>query len=308
MSVPAARVASPPRKLAIHSGRVAGPIVYLLFGVEGIGKSTFGAQSPDPVFLDIERGTNELNVARVDEPEAGWTWTDVLESLRLLETEAHDRKTLVIDTLDELEALLWAHICKRDSKSSIEDYGYGKGFQAALDEWRVFMAAIERLHSRRAMHVGLLAHAMVKTFKNPEGNDYDRYQPKMHEKAAGYLKSKSHVVLFANLETFAKKKDENSKSEKAKGISTGERLMFTQRTPAYDAKNRHNLPPQMPLSASALFAAVTAFQSMSVADQVKALIPNMKTEKLKQEAVAAMGRADSDLRLAQLLNWIRENS
>src|SRR5947209_14655693 len=169
--------------LDYNTGRTGGPLMVWLYGVEGIGKSSFAAQFPKPAFLDIEDGTRELDVARVPPPDEGWTWNGVLEAVRLHETAEHDRQTLVIDTVDELQALLWNHICARDKKSSIEDYGYGKGYQAALDEWRVLLAALERLKRVRKMHVVLLAHCQIRTFKNPEGEDYDRYQSSLNDKA-----------------------------------------------------------------------------------------------------------------------------
>ena len=243
-------------------------------------------------------------------PDGGWSWADVLEVIRLFEVEPHDRKTLVIDTLDELEALLWAHVCKRDSKSNIEAYGYGKGYQTALDEWRVFTAAIERLQQRKGMNVLLTAHCIVKTFRNPGGDDYDRYQPKLHDKAAGYIKGKVYDVLFANHETFTKKKDESSKTERAKGISTGDRVMFTTRTAAYDGKNSYDLPEQMPFRAADYLKALADFASQSSEDiraKAEALIQKMKPA-LQDEARGALSRADTDLKLGQLLGWIRNNA
>jgi hypothetical protein len=290
--------------------RVPGPFLTLLFGVEGIGKSTFIAECPAPKVIDLEHRTRHLRIPRVPEPEGGFTWTDVLDAIRLFETEQHDRKTLGIDTLDELEALLWAHICKRDGKANIEEYGYGKGYNAALDEWRVFMAAIERLQSKRGMNVVFTAHALVKTFKNPEGNDYDRYQPKLHDKAAGYLKGKVYDVLFAIKEEFALKKDEKSKTERAKAITTEERIVFTTRTPAHDGKNSHNLPDKMKLSAAEYIAAVQAFYSTSLDDlkkQAEEWIAKMP-EKMRPEAMAALGRADTESKMGQLMGWIRNNA
>jgi hypothetical protein len=309
--MPAVSAVKKPRvSLDIQSGRLGGPITYFLYGVEGIGKSTFAADSPAPIFIDVERGTRELNVARLVEPEGGWTWLDVLDSIRLLETETHSYKTLAIDTVDELEALLWAYICERDKKSGIEDYGFGKGYQVALDEWRVFVAALERLRARRGMNVALIAHTVVRTFKNPEGEDYDRYQPRIHDKAAGLLKGKSDVVLFANWETYANKKDINSKVERAKGVSTGNRVIYTRRTAAYDAKNRHELPEQMKLDAKPFFEAILKFQTMTPSDLKAAIttaIPKM-TESMRGDAISALGRADTEQKLAQLLGWIRENT
>lgn len=308
--MPAVSAVKKPAALTYQTGRKAGPLMVWLYGVEGIGKSSFAAAFPKPAFIDVENGTNELDVARVPPPDGGWTWEAVLDAVRAHETADHDRETLVIDTVDELQALLWSYLCARDKKSSIEDYGYGKGYQAALDEWRVFLAALERLKRVRKMHVVLLAHCLIRTFKNPEGEDYDRYQSALHDKAGGLFKSRSDVVLFANYETFAHKKDANSKVEKAKGIFTGKRLLFTRRSAAYDAKNRHELPEQMDLNGAAFLETVRGFQTLTPTDlkaMITAAIPKM-AEGLRKDAIDALSRADSDQKLAQLLGWIRENT
>lgn len=300
------------KKIAIdyQTGRTGGPLMVWLYGVEGIGKSSFAAQFPRPAFIDIEDGTRELDVARVPPPDGGWTWETVLETVRLHETADHDRQTLVLDTVDELQALLWNYLCVRDTKKSIEDYGYGKGYQAALDEWRVLLAALERLKRIRKMHVVMLAHCQIRTFKNPEGEDYDRYQSSLNDKASGLFKSRADVVLFANYETFAHKNDANSKVEKAKGTMTGRRLIFTRRAAAFDAKNRHELPEEMELDGAAFLAAVRGFQAATPSDlkaKITAEMPKL-TEALRAKAIAALGRADTTQKLSQLLGWVRENT
>ncbi len=222
-------------------GRIEKPPRTLLYGVEGIGKSTFAAEAPEPIFLGAEDGTHHLDIVRFPQPER---WDDVREALRLLTHEKHDRKTFVIDTLDWMEPLVWADLCARAQKASIEDFGYGKGYVAALDEWRKFLAAVERLWNTTGMEIVFLAHAAVKQFRNPEGDDFDRYQLKIHGSAAGLVKEWCDAVLFANWQTFASK-DERTK--RVKGVSTGARMVYTTRTAAYDAKNRYDLPEELPL-------------------------------------------------------------
>src|SRR5690348_6173787 len=131
-------VAKPSRMTVanIVRGRQDRPRRILLHGVEGVGKSTFGASAERPVFLGPEDGTAHLDVPRFPAPE---TWTEALEAIDALRTATHDYQHLVIDTLDWLEPLNWTHICQRDHQDNIESYGYGKGYVAALDEWRVFV-------------------------------------------------------------------------------------------------------------------------------------------------------------------------
>lgn len=222
-------------------GRIEKPLRVLLYGTEGIGKSTWGAGAPKPKFLCAEAGTERLDIDRFPEPTS---WDDVFDAIRALEVEPHDYKTLVVDTVDWIEPLCWRSICEKGSKTSIEDFGYSKGYIAALDEWRRFLAALERLRAKRNLWIVLLAHAQVKTWKNPTGEDFDRYQLKLHEKAAGLVKEWCDAVLFVEFETLTIEKE---KSKRIQGVS-GARVVHTQRTAAWDAKNRHDLPEKMPLS------------------------------------------------------------
>lgn len=235
----------PPKRMSLNkvtTGRIEVPHRILLYGTEGIGKTTFVANAPKPIFLSAEEGTSQLDVARLPQPQ---TWEDVLEAVHNLATEQHDYQTLGIDTLDAIEPLVWSFICERDGKKSIEDYGYGKGYTAAIDEWRVLLAGLERLRATKRMHIVMLAHAWIRPFKNPLGDDYDRYELKLHAKSAGLLKEWCDEVLFANYETYAHK---DEKTKRVRGVSTGARLLFTERTAAYDAKNRHSLPESVALS------------------------------------------------------------
>jgi hypothetical protein len=239
----------------VTRGRVERPMRVLVYGTEGIGKTTFASCAPRPIFIASEDGTSELDVSRFPGPQ---TWQDVLDAVEELTTGAHDYQTLVVDTLDWLEPLAWAHVVSeaRNPKiQSIEDFGYGKGYAAALDVWRVFLASLERLRATRAMHVILLAHAWIKSFHNPEGEDFDRYEMKLHAKAAGALKEWSDAVLFARYETFAHK-DERTK--RVRGVSSGARIIHTQRVAAWDAKNRYDLPESLPLDWHAFADAVAS--------------------------------------------------
>lgn len=242
----------------VVKGRRTRPLWTHLYGPEGCGKTTFGAAAPDPIFIDVEQGSNELDVARFAFDASGRTapatWDEVIAALRVLERESHSYRSVVVDTLDALEALIWTSICARDSKASIEDYGYGKGYTAAVDEWRILVAALERLRAK-GLQVVTLSHSVVKPFKNPLGDDFDRHQMKLHEKAAGLIKERSDAVLFAQFEQYAHKDD---KTKRVRGVSTGARVMFTHRTAAYDAKNRHDLPEKMPLDWGDYWTAVQA--------------------------------------------------
>lgn len=289
-------------------GRRAHPLWTHLYGPEGCGKSTFAANAEAPIFLDVEQGSNELDVARFAFDDKGRTapasWPELLDALRVLEREKHDYCSVVVDTLDAAEALVWRHICERDDQPSIEGYGYGKGYVAAVDEWRIFVAALERLRGK-GLQVITLAHSMVKSFKNPLGEDYDRYQMKIHEKAAGLVKERADAVLFARYDEHAYK---DEKTKRVRGVSTGARVMFTVRTAAYDAKNRHDLPEKMPLSWADYWAGVQGHRPAdprALAEQIKASAAQLggEIEKFALEALTKYaGDAASLAKLNDRLN------
>lgn len=240
------------------------PLRVLLYGPEGIGKTSFGAAAPAPIFLGPEDGTAFLPVKpwRFPEPQC---WTDVLDAVRELTTQRHEFQTLVLDTLDWIEPLVWQHICRRDGQAGIEAYGYGKGYVAALDEWRLAIAALEQLRRAKGMHVVALAHAHIKPFKNPEGDDYDRFTLKIHDKAGGLWKEWSDAVLFANYETFLKKE-----GNRTRATGSGARFVYTQRRAAFDAKNRFDLAERLPLDWSD-FALATSLPGPATAARCEAL-------------------------------------
>lgn len=224
---------------SVVSGKLQKPPRVLLYGVEKIGKSTFAAAAPSPIFICAEDGTSELDVARFPEPK---TWSEALEAIDILATSDHSYSTLVIDTIDWLEPLCWAHVCSKAGKSDIEAFGFGKGYIAALDEWRVMLSRLERMRDAKRMGIVMLGHSWIKPFKNPEGDDYDRHEMKVHRQSGGLIKEWCDAVLFATYETFT-----HEKGGRAKGISSGARIVHTERRAAWDAGNRYDLPETMPL-------------------------------------------------------------
>ncbi|HEX4462932.1 MAG TPA: ATP-binding protein, partial [Polyangia bacterium] len=273
-------------------GIVKVPDRILLYGIEGIGKSTFAANAPKPIFIEPESdGTARINTNRLPAPE---TWGDVIDAVDSLTTEQHDYQTLVVDTLDAAEAMLWRFICKRDDKSSIEAYGYGKGYVAALDEWRVFMARLEKLRRERRMGIILIAHSWIKPFKNPEGDDFDRYEMKLHPRAGGLLREWCDAVLFANYEVLTSK--ENDKA-KAKGVTTDNRIVHTRRTAAFDAKNRFGLPESLALNYAAFVEASKANDigdAEALVARINGILEQLADQELTDKVNAAVGAASGN--------------
>src|SRR5262249_54897374 len=153
----------------------------LIYGTEGVGKTQFGADGKDVVFLGSEEGTGHLaNIKRFPQPH---TWAEAFEAIDALIEGEHDHKTLVVDTLDWLEPLCWAHVCAQAKVKSIEDVGggYGKGYTAAVDQWRTFLRRLDVLRERRKMEIILIAHSAVKMAKMPDSEDYERFQLAIHQ-------------------------------------------------------------------------------------------------------------------------------
>jgi hypothetical protein len=237
----------------ITRGIEQAPVRTVVYGEPGVGKSTFAAQAPGVVFVDLEGGTTNLDVARArtDAGEDPKTLPEVSALLDALGNEPNVQN-VAIDTLDALEALVHAHVCKVGGKSSLEAFGYGKGYQFALEQFRLVMGQFERLN-RLGKGVILLAHAKVSTFANPEGANFDRYDLKLHKLTAPAVVEWAHNVLFARREQYAL--EENGK---VRGVGTSARFVHTVCGPAYVAKNRFSLPEKLPLAWSDYAAAMKA--------------------------------------------------
>lgn len=269
------------------------PIRAVIFGAEGVGKSTLCAGAPGAVFIATEDGLDNIDTRAVEPPT---TWPHLLEAVDAL--IADDRcGSIVIDSLDWAEAMVWAHIVatRLDDKGrkvkSIEDYGFGKGYVAAQAEFRVLLSALQRA-GKAGKHVLLIAHAIRKAVKNPSGEDYEQWQIKLNEKCAGPIREWAHIVGFAELDIVtATEKDDGNRT---KGIWTGKRVLRTQPSAGYQSKTRLNLPAKIPLDWDAFAAAVRAGKPPSVGDLE--LILHGKLAELDDNEVGAKCRMFLDSR------------
>jgi len=228
---------------------IAAPRV-CIYGVEGIGKSTFAAGAPAPVFIQTEDGLGSL---QVDHFPIATKVSDVLDALSSLFEDDHTFKTVVIDSLDWLENLIWRDI---EQKYDAKDLAYGKGAMIAADKWREILEGLTALRNDKGMIVILLAHVEIKRFDSPETEPFDRYQPKLQARSSALIREWVDAVLFANYKTIVKRDDVGFNKTVARGISTGERLLYTSERPAYQAKNRYGLPESLPLSWEAFESAI----------------------------------------------------
>lgn len=310
------------RTLAIRKGKIDNPVRVLVYGMEKVGKSSFAAEIEDAIFLCKEAGTERFDVSRLSEA-THWknaplgpdgARLDVFSLLEDVRTSDHSFKALVIDTVDWIEPLLHRYICHSGPKK-VENIvlaygGFGKGFDVAVDEWRSLLILLERIRVERRMHIVLLGHAHVKSFNNPEGENYDRYELKMHAKSAAVLKEWADAVLFAHEPIHAATKETAADTSKNKmfGISSGARYLFTQRRPAWDAGNRFGLPDKIPLSwrefighAKGSASQVDASALIAEIHEKSAYIPESKQERV----VELLERAGRDTeKLTKMVHWI----
>lgn len=250
---------------SISRNRTKPPILTVLGG-PGIGKTTFAAGMPAPIFIQTEDGLGALDVEAF--PLAS-NYESVLDALGLLYSEDHGYETLVLDSLDWLEPLIWERVCRDHSIPNIEALGYGKGYVEALSYWRLLLQGIKALRDDRNMLVCLIAHSQIVRISDPVHPEYDSHDLKMHRKASALVDEFSDIIAFASLKTVAKSEDAGFGQKRTRAITSGERIMHTVGAPAYTAKNRYSLPDPLPLSWAALADALAA----SVASQ-----PDPKTE------------------------------
>jgi hypothetical protein len=228
----------------VTCGKKQAPRRVMLYGTHGIGKSTFAANAPNPIFIQTEDGLGEIDCAKFPISQ---TFGEVMQALAELYTHDHQFQTVVIDSLDWLERLIWNEVCRFRGVESIEDIGYAKGYVFALTQWREFLEGLTALRADKQMMVLMIAHARIERFENPETDSYDRYVPRLHRLSSQVLQEWCDEVLFATFRVFTKQTDEGFDRKRTQGVGTGERVMRTVERPAHVAKNRLNLPEEMPL-------------------------------------------------------------
>ena len=225
--------------LNITTGKIDRALKVVAYGSEGIGKTTFAAAFPEPLFIDTEGGTSHMDVRRINRPKS---WSELLTIIGEVAATADVCKTLVLDTADWAEQLCVTHVCEKYKQSSIESFGYGKGYTYLAEEFGRLLTALDKVIDS-GKNVVITAHAKMRKFEQPdEQGAYDRWEMKLSKQVAPLLKEWCDMLLFLNYKTYVITTDTNSK--KAQG---GRRVIYTSHHPCWDAKNRHGLPEEMDL-------------------------------------------------------------
>ncbi|MCP3942593.1 MAG: ATP-binding protein [Desulfobacteraceae bacterium] len=221
----------------------------LLYGPQGLGKTVFGSTFEAPILVRTEDGACAIDVPTF--PMLVSLFTDMEAAINALHGE-HPYKTMVVDSLDWLEPIIWAKQVqerpltdKGIEVTNIEDYGFGKGYAMVDEWWRYLMGGFDSLRLTKGMNIVLIAHSEIKTHSPPESDPYDRYQIKLHKRAAGLWQEWADMVLFANYKTIVKKTSTGFNKDVKRGTGSGERVIYTEERPAYRAKNRWGLPSEI---------------------------------------------------------------
>ena len=286
-----------------------------IIGQEGVGKTTAGAESPKPVFICSEDGLIGPQFEGMDLESYGpETWEDVLDYLEYLRTSDHDRETIIFDTADWLEMMVHRYVIARDRTNekgnplaSIEDYGFGKGEVIAADEFKKLLQRLEHLQQTKNMMVILLCHCTVRNFKNPEGEDYERFEGKLGRRVMALVKEWCDGVLFAHYETHTHK---DKQTKRVKGLGGKTRIMECNHSAAWDAKNRFGLPDGLPFDMATLLNAIengngAGGSSEDLVATIQELIQQIPEEKHAAIEAAIAGAKGEAAALSHVLNRVR---
>lgn len=275
--------------MEIIKGRIPKPVKCLIYGPEGIGKSTLASKFPDAVFIDTEGSTSHMDVMRFPDPG---TWTQLLNTVR--EAAGEDAcKTLVIDTADWAERLCIAHVLAVNKWSSIEAPGYGKGYVYIKEEFSKLLDLLTILISK-GKNVVLTAHSQMRKFEQPdELGAYDRWELKLSKQVAPLVKEWADMILFCNYKTMVVNVDNQGAQKGKNKAQGGRRIMYTQHHPCWDAKNRFGLPEELDMDYEAIRGVI---EPVAEADKTKQTTRKSQktTKKPAETAPATSAPADED--------------
>ena len=254
--------------LNITAGRVMRPQKLVLYGVEGIGKTSLAAQTPEPLFIDTEGGTAHLDVRRLQKPTS---WEELIALIKEVAATPDVCRTLVIDTADWAEQMAIDHICQKYKQPGLESFGYGKGYTFLAEEFSRMLAACDEV-ILSGKNVVITAHARQRRVELPdEAGGFDVWGLKLSKQCAPLLKEWPDALLFINYKTYVVATDSNT--HKAQG---GKRVIYTSHSPVWDAKNRHGLQEELDLnyaSIAPIFGEVKSAPKATPTPQAQASAP-----------------------------------
>jgi hypothetical protein len=215
----------------------------MIYGPPGVGKTTLASEFPDPVFLQLEDGTpGDIELASFG---LLTDYDQVIEAIGTLYSEEHDRKTVVVDSIDKLEPRVWDKTSSENGWASIETPGYGKGYVEADRIWRDLLEGLNALRQDRGMTIVLLSHAHVTNFPNPAGSEYPRWDIRLHKRALGLVQDEVDVILLVNQEATVKQEESGFGKKRSHAAGGSTRWIYCDGRPAWVAKNRYSMPDKV---------------------------------------------------------------
>lgn len=260
--------------LNIIEGKEKRALKIVIYGAEGIGKSSLAAGFPYPLFIDTEGGTSNLNIRRI---KCNKSWSELLGIVKEVQEQPSICRTLVVDTADWAEILCERYICEKYRKDSLESFGFGKGYTYLQETFSQLLIQLDNL-IELGVNVVVTAHAKPRKYELPEeAGAFDKWEMKLTRQVAPLLKEWCDALFFCNYKVFVVSTESGSK--KAQG---GKRVMYTSHTPTYDAKNRFDLPDELDLSFDSikhLFAEQEPTQAVTRANapKVRPMLVKLKT-------------------------------
>lgn len=262
--------------MKIVSGIRPSPRKILLYGVHGVGKSSWAAKAPKPIFMNMEDGLNDIDC---DKTELIKTYSDFIGSLDWLMRNEHPYKCVVIDTIDWLERAMFRDISRADGKQSIVDVGggYGKGEKKAVPKWEFVIEQLELLRSHRKMGVILLAHACVEEEKDAIIGSYSKYAPDINKHSRSILEEWCDEILFARFRIITAEEEAGFNQTRKLPKGNKERFIVTSGCAAASAKNRLKLPEELPMDWNAYAAYLPKSKKVDKAEPFPVIPPVKET-------------------------------
>lgn len=229
----------------IMKGRQHLPRRVVLYGPDGVGKTTWASMSPKPIIVQTEDGAADIDVDAFPVADSFESFMEFLSSLR---TERHEYKTVIIDSLDWLERLIWARVCEDENVDTIDKIGYAKGYGYATRYWGFVFDMLNSLRAGLGMMIICIAHAKIEKFESPDTDNFDRYSPNLHKTICPVWREWADEVFFARFVVDTVKEDKGFNQKVTKGIGSGERVIHTTERPGYVAKTRlQGAPETLPM-------------------------------------------------------------
>jgi len=228
--------------MKIIKGKVSAPRSVLIYGTNGCGKTTWATSAPNAILVDFEGGSSDIDCHRTGQITE---WGEVVNTL--MELGELDYKWVILDSLDWLERIIWGQVASSHGKDDVSAIPYGQGYKEALGLWSYLLRGLELLKTKG---IGTIAicHSQITRFESPEGQSYDRYEPKLYKSASALWREWVDEILFASYKSMVVTEDGKFGQKRSIGVGTGERYLRTTETPAVVAKNRLQLPTELPMS------------------------------------------------------------